>query len=93
MTGDDLLLPFLEEEDAPPTVPRPVPSIPPKRTRGFAAMDPDIRRAIASKGGRAAHEAGTAHRWTAEEASRAGKKGGVAPHVRRGGPRRKRDAA
>jgi general stress protein YciG len=56
----------------------------PPRRRGFAAMDPDRVRAIASKGGRAAHAAGTAHRFTAEEARAAGKKGGAAPHVVRG---------
>jgi hypothetical protein len=43
---------------------------------------------IASKGGKAAHAAGTAHQFTSDEARAAGKKGGVAPHVRRGrGPR------
>jgi uncharacterized protein len=44
---------------------------------------------IASKGGKAAHAAGTAHQFTSDEARDAGRKGGVAPHVRRGrGPRR-----
>jgi general stress protein YciG len=43
---------------------------------------------IASKGGKAAHAAGTAHQFTSDEARDAGRKGGVAPHVRRGrGPR------
>ena len=46
---------------------------------------------IASKGGKAAHAAGTAHQFTAEEAREAGKKGGVAPHIRRGrGPKREK---
>jgi general stress protein YciG len=47
-----------------------------KRLRGFAAMDAARQREIASKGGRAAHEKGTAHRFTAEEARVAGRKGG-----------------
>lgn len=40
--------------------------------RGFASMDPDKQRGIASEGGRAAHEKGTAHEFTSEEARRAG---------------------
>ena len=46
--------------------------------RGFAAMDEEKQRLIASKGGRAAHEKGTAHEFTPEEARQAGKKGGEA---------------
>ncbi|UTY58415.1 KGG domain-containing protein [Massilia sp. erpn] len=41
-------------------------------TRGFASMDPQRQRDIASAGGRAAHEKGTAHEFTPEEARRAG---------------------
>lgn len=48
------------------------------RTRGFAAMDRDKQRQIASMGGRAAHEKGTAHEFTPEEAREAGRKGGEA---------------
>jgi uncharacterized protein len=59
------------------------------RRRGFAAMDRDRVKAIASKGGRAAHAAGTAHQFSSDEARVAGKKGGMAPHVRRGGVRRR----
>src|SRR5689334_11504405 len=60
----------------------------PRRPRGFAAMDRAKVSEIASKGGKAAHAAGTAHQFTSDEARAAGKKGGVAPHVRRGrGPR------
>jgi len=60
----------------------------PRRPRGFAAMDRSKVSEIASKGGKAAHAAGTAHQFTSDEARAAGKKGGVAPHVRRGrGPR------
>jgi uncharacterized protein len=44
--------------------------------RGFASMDRSRQREIASKGGRAAHQKGTAHEWTAEEAREAGRKGG-----------------
>lgn len=46
--------------------------------RGFAAMDEEQRREIASQGGHAAHEKGTAHEFTSEEAREAGKKGGEA---------------
>lgn len=59
-----------------------------KKKRGFAAMDPKKVAEIASKGGKAAHAAGTAHQFSSEEARTAGKKGGVAAHVRRGrGPK------
>src|SRR3954470_11971954 len=53
-----------------------------KSNRGFASMSPERQREIASKGGRAAHEKGTAHEWTPEEARQAGRKGG---EVSRGG--------
>jgi uncharacterized protein len=46
--------------------------------RGFASMDEDKQREIASKGGHAAHEKGTAHEFTPEEAREAGRKGGEA---------------
>jgi general stress protein YciG len=46
--------------------------------RGFASMDEAKQREIASKGGKAAHEKGTAHEFTSEEARAAGKKGGEA---------------
>jgi len=46
--------------------------------RGFAAMDEATQRAIASKGGQAAHQKGTAHEFDSEEARRAGQKGGEA---------------
>ena len=46
--------------------------------RGFAAMDPELQRQIASKGGRAAHQQGTAHEFTPQEAAEAGRKGGQA---------------
>ncbi|AFZ17270.1 KGG domain-containing protein [Allocoleopsis franciscana] len=47
-----------------------------KSKRGFASMDEDKQREIASKGGKAAHEKGTAHEFTSEEAREAGRKGG-----------------
>lgn len=46
--------------------------------RGFAAMDAEQQRAIASRGGQAAHQKGTAHEFNSEEARRAGQKGGEA---------------
>jgi general stress protein YciG len=48
----------------------------PTRKRGFAAMDAETQRAIASKGGQAAHQKGTAHEFDSAEARRAGQKGG-----------------
>lgn len=48
------------------------------RGRGFASMDPQKQREIASKGGRAAHVQGTAHEWSSDEARQAGRKGGAA---------------
>lgn len=56
----------------------------PKKKLGFAVMSVEQRRAISSKGGKAAHEKGTAHQFNSEEARLAGRKGGIAPHVRRG---------
>jgi general stress protein YciG len=53
-----------------------------KSRRGFASMDPAKRRAIASKGGKAAHAQGSAHEFTPEEARIAGRKGGEAAHAR-----------
>ncbi len=54
-----------------------------KEDRGFASMDRAKKREIASKGGKAAHQKGTAHEWTSEEARDAGRKGGIASHQRR----------
>jgi len=54
-----------------------------KEDRGFASMDRAKQREIASKGGKAAHQKGTAHEWTSEEAREAGRKGGMASHRRR----------
>ena len=54
-----------------------------KEDRGFASMDRGKQREIASKGGRAAHQKGTAHEWTSDEAREAGRKGGMASHRRK----------
>ncbi len=66
----------------------PPPSPPPARSgvaaRGFGSMDPERQRAIAASGGRAAHEQGTAHQWTPEEASAAGHKSAAISRRRRG---------
>lgn len=48
--------------------------------RGFASMDKEKQKEIASKGGKAAHEKGTAHEFDSKEASKAGKKGGKNSH-------------
>src|SRR2546430_6999344 len=46
------------------------------KNRGFASMNSEKQREIARKGGRAAHEKGTAHEFTSDEARAAGRKGG-----------------
>jgi general stress protein YciG len=46
--------------------------------RGFASMDPARQREIASRGGKVAHEKGTAHQFNSDEARAAGSKGGKA---------------
>ena len=53
--------------------------------RGFASMDEEKQREIASKGGKAAHEKGTAHEFDSEEARAAGRKGGEASRGGRSG--------
>lgn len=54
-----------------------------KAKRGFAAMDEDRQREIASKGGKAAHRAGTAHEFDSDEARAAGRLGGRASSGKR----------
>lgn len=51
--------------------------------KGFAAMNREAQRVIASKGGRAAHAKGTAHEWTCDEAREAGRRGGLASAKRK----------
>jgi len=67
--------------------------------RGFGSLTAEQRKAISSKGGKAAHKAGTAHKFTPEEAAAAGRKGGrsvsedkdhMASIGRRGGASRQR---
>jgi general stress protein YciG len=48
-----------------------------EKLRGFASMDKEQRRLIASKGGKAAHRLGRAHKYTSEQARAAGRKGGI----------------
>jgi general stress protein YciG len=64
---------------------------PPVKRRGFALMDRSKVREIARRGAAASQAKGTAHRFTADEARAAGRKGGAAPHRVRG--RGKRSAA
>ena len=54
-----------------------------KSDRGFASMNPDKQREIASKGGKAAHAKGTAYEWSREQAREAGRKGAAAHAQRR----------
>jgi general stress protein YciG len=55
-----------------------------KSNRGFRAMkDKKRQREIASAGGKAAHEKGTAHTFSSAEAKRAGRKGGRARSKKR----------
>lgn len=54
--------------------------------RGFASMDRNRQREIASKGGKLAHLRGMAHEWTSEEAREAGRKGGAAVRQRKPAP-------
>jgi len=50
---------------------------PATRKIGFAALSPERRREIASEGGRQAHAAGLANKFTTETAREAGKLGGA----------------
>lgn len=56
---------------------------PKKSRRGFAAMSPEKQKEIASRGGKAAHAVGKAHRFTVEEAREAGRRGGKAAQAAR----------
>jgi general stress protein YciG len=47
-------------------------------------MDRGKQREIASRGGRAAHQKGTAHEFSSEEAAEAGRKGGRARSLAQG---------
>src|SRR3954464_6052120 len=76
--------PVATEVQAPPA-PDPPPAVEekPRRRRGFAAMDPKLVSELATRGGKAAHRAGTAHEFSSEEARVAGRKGGQATHAKR----------
>jgi general stress protein YciG len=54
-----------------------------KGKQGFASMDPEKQRAIASRGGKLAHKLGRAHKWNSQEASEAGRRGGLMTHRRK----------
>ncbi len=54
-----------------------------KSGRGFAGMDKEKQRAIASEGGKAAHRKGTAHEFTSREAQEAGRIGGRNSRIQR----------
>lgn len=54
--------------------------------RGFGSLNPEKRKAIASLGGKAAHQKGTAHEWTSDTARIAGRKGGRNSWVTRKAP-------
>ena len=59
------------------TATRPANRMGAKSRRGFAAMSPETQRRIASEGGKASHASGRGHRFSAEEARDAGRKGGL----------------
>lgn len=67
------------DADKRPTIPAP-----PRKLRGFAAMDRAKVRELASKGGKRSHELGVAHEFSSEEAKRFGSIGGKAFHRSRG---------
>jgi len=48
-----------------------------KKKSGFASMSPEKVREISSLGGKKAHQLGTAHEFTPEEAQKAGRIGGA----------------
>src|SRR5438128_1966623 len=52
-----------------------------KGHQGFAGMDEERQREIASEGGHASHEKGAAHEFSSEEAAEAGRKGAHARAV------------
>lgn len=59
------------------TATRPANRVGTKSRRGFAAMSPETQRRIASEGGKASHASGRGHRFSADEARDAGRKGGL----------------
>jgi general stress protein YciG len=71
------------KEDDDQTLRSPISTDGAPKPRGFAAMDPTLVSELAKRGGKAAHQAGTAHQFTSEEARIAGRKGGLAAHTKR----------
>ena len=69
--------------DGPPATMDAGDQVRPKRPRGFARLDRRLLIEISRRGGKAAHQAGTAHEFTSEEARIAGRKGGHASHEQR----------
>lgn len=47
-----------------------------KKKKGFASMTPERLKEVCSKGGKSSQAKGNGHKWTPEEARKAGKKGG-----------------
>jgi general stress protein YciG len=64
------------ENQPEPPIEMPAATARPSTPRGFAAMNSERQREIASMGGKTAHQRGAAHRFTSEEARKAGRKGG-----------------
>lgn len=58
--------------------------------KGLAMVSIERRKEISSKGGKAAHALGTAHKWNSEEASKAGKVGGT---ISKRGPNKKKEVS
>jgi hypothetical protein len=56
-----------------------------RQKRGFALFTPEKQHETSSLGGKAAHESGAAHKFTKEQARKAGKKGGLVTAARRQG--------
>jgi len=63
---------------------------PPKARRGFAAMDPEKRKAIAKKGGASVHPTQRSFAKDRKLAAEAGSKGGLASRGGPKGPRKKK---
>lgn len=71
-----LSIPVTSETITTKTAARPANRVGTKSRRGFAAMSPETQRRIASEGGKASHASGRGHRFSADEARDAGRKGG-----------------
>ncbi len=70
---------------------RPANRIGTKSRRGFAAMSPETQRRIASEGGKASHASGRGHRFSADEARDAGRKGGLVSRRGKAAPKDNKD--